>query len=353
MAFFRLGELRHNKPLVALAFSACVTGLSASRLGRMNQTLSNMQRAVMLDDHAVAGLVSMTEAIDALEAAFADLAHGRAQVLGRQRIDCGAVKLSTMGGLWPVAGFAAIKSYLTVNGQFSFSTTGWDTDANQVVFTMTGDELTRLRTPALACLVTRQTVGQGGQLAVLGAGQQGRAHVEALHAQHHFNRIAVVDTADVSAWCAEATQRLQCPVQQRGSDEAIAEADLVLTSSRSKTPVFDGAGLKAGATVVAVGVSLPTGRELDDTTLRRASRVVVEWQPQSLHEAGEVVLGLASGALDADRIVDLPALYRQGCPWRQSASEIIVFKSVGVGLSDAAVARLIWQRWLAQQSANA
>ena len=307
----------------------------------------------MLDDHAVAGLVSMPEAIDALQAAFADLAEGKAEVLGRQRIDCGGVKLSTMGGLWPAAGFAAIKSYLTVNGQFSFSTTGWDTDANQVLFTMTGDELTRLRTPALAGLVTRQTVGQGGKLAVFGAGQQGRAHVEALHPQHRFNSIAVVDTADVSAWCAEATQRLQCPVRQTGCDEAIADADLVLTTSRSKTPVFDGVALKAGATVVAMGSSLPTGRELDDATLRRASRVVVEWRPQSLHEAGEVVLGLASGALDTDRIIDLPALYRQEGPWRQSASDIIVFKSVGIGLSDAAVARLIWQRWLAQQRGQA
>ena len=146
---------------------------------------------------------------------------------------------------------------------------------------------------------------------------------------------------------------MQCPVRQTGSDEAIADADLVLTTSRSKSPVFDGVALKAGATVVAMGSSLPTGRELGDATLRRASRVVVEWRPQSLHEAGEVVLALASGALDTDRIIDLPALYRQEGPWRQSASDIIVFKSVGIGLSDAAVARLIWQRWLVQQRGQA
>jgi ornithine cyclodeaminase len=199
----------------------------------------------------------------------------------------------------------------------------------------------------------RQFIAGHRENDLVGAGQQGRAHVEALHPQHRFNSIAVVDTADVSAWCAEAAQRLQCTVVQTYSDEAIVDADLVLTTSRSKTPVFDGEGLKAGATVVAMGVSLPTGRELDDATLRRASRVVVEWQPQSLHEAGEVVLGLASGALDADRIIDLPALYRQAGPWRQHASDIIVFKSVGVGLSDAAVARLIWQRWLARQHGQA
>lgn len=302
----------------------------------------------MLDDAATTGLVSVPDAIEALEAAFADLARGEAEVLARQRIDCGPIKLSTMGGVWPAAHFAAVKSYLTVNGQFSFSTTGWDTASNRVLFTMTGDELTRLRTPALACLATRRTVGTGGKLAVFGVGLQGRAHLEALQTQHQFDEIAVVDMADVGAWCAEASRRFNCPVRQATAAQAVTGADLVLTTTRSKTPVFEGSVLKPGATVVAMGTSLPTGRELDDQTLRRAERVIVEWAPQSLHEAGEVVMGLASGALDLARVVDLPALYRDaGTPWRRDPEGIIVFKSVGVGLSDAAVARLIWQRWRA------
>ena len=305
--------------------------------------------AVLLDDAAVNGLVNVAEATQALDTAFADLATGRAEVLARQRIDCGSIKLSTMGGLWPQANFAAIKSYLPVDGQFSFSTTGWDTAANRVLFTMTGDELTRLRTPALACLVAGRTVRpeNGGTLAVFGLGLQGRAHLEALHAQHQFGVISVVDTADVSAWCANACERLGCMVGQTSADKAVPNADLVLTTTRSKVPVFDGLLLKAGATVIAMGTSLPTGRELDDQTLRRAGRVLVEWLPQSMVEAGEVVIGLTNGALQQERIVELPDLYReQGSPWRRSLEEIVVFKSVGIGLSDAAVAKLIWQRWM-------
>jgi ornithine cyclodeaminase len=94
--------------------------------------------------------------------------------------------------------------------------------------------------------------------------------------------------------------------------------------------------------VAAIGTSLPSGRELDDTTLARAARVVVEWKPQSLVEAGEVVLGLQSGALQPERIVDWTDLVQGRDTWRRDDDEIVVFKSVGVGLSDLAAASLAW-----------
>ena len=78
---------------------------------------------------------------------------------------------------------------------------------------------------------------------------------------------------------------------------------MIVTATRSKVPLFDGSRVKRGASVIAVGASLPTGSELDDTTLGRASRVIVEWKPQSLVEAGEVVTGRAHGVLPEERIV--------------------------------------------------
>ena len=100
----------------------------------------------------------------------------------------------------------------------------------------------------------------------------------------------------------------------------------------------------SGALVIAMGTSLPNGRELDDTALTRASRVLVEWRPQSLVEAGEVVLGMAAGALEVQRIADLSDLYAGRAPWRANDDEIVVFKSVGIGLADVACAWLAWQR---------
>ena len=295
----------------------------------------------MLDDAAVTGLACMTEVIDVLDAAVCDLAAAKAGILKGQQIDSGAVKLSPIGAMWPAARLAAVKSHLTVNGPLSFTITGWDTVANQVLFTMSG-ALTRLRTPPLASLVTRQTLEQAGKMAVFGVGSQGRAYIAALQAQHRFDSICVIDTVDVSDWCAAASQRFRYKVQQTTAQNAVTGADLVVTISRSKTPVFDGSALKPGA----------TGPQWAPACPQAASWRVVEWLLQSMEEAGEVVIGLANGALQSLQMVDPPQLYREVTPLREHPGDIVIFKTVGIGRSDAAGARMIWQRWLAHTPAR-
>lgn len=93
-----------------------------------------------------------------------------------------------------------------------------------------------------------------------------------------------------------------------------------------------------------MGTSLPSGRELDDHTLARAARIVVEWKPQSLVKAGEIVLGKAAGSVQDQRLVDLPEIFSRLAPWRIRPQELVVFKAVGVGLTDLAAAAVVWQQ---------
>jgi His/Glu/Gln/Arg/opine family amino acid ABC transporter permease subunit len=183
---------------------------------------------------------------------------------------------------------------------------------------------------------------------VLGLGLQGSAYgAEAMLALQRFDAVAVVDPKGSPAWCAEFAAQHGCRVSMCEAREAVRGAQLVLTATRSKTRVFDGAWLEPGVVVIATGTSLPDGTELDNATLQRASRVLVEWKPQSLVEACEVVLGLSSGALDRDRIADLTDLYAGRTAWRDSDDDIVVFKSVGIGLADVACAWLALERFRA------
>jgi ornithine cyclodeaminase len=266
---------------------------------------------VYFDDVRIDALLDVPACAAVLDQAFADLALGQATVQSRQRSDCGGVKLSTMGALWLSRRVAGVKAYTTVDGQFSFLVTLFDTAA---------------------------------KLALFGAGQQGRAQAEALCALRSFDEVAVVDPQASAAWCEQLAAQHRCRVVVCEPRAALRGAHLVVTATRSKTPVFDGACLEPGALVIAMGTSLPNGRELDDSALKRASRVLVEWKPQSLVEAGEIVLGMAAEALDAQRIADLAELYAGQAVWRASDDEIVVFKSVGIGLADVACAWLAWQR---------
>ena len=70
----------------------------------------------------------------------------------------------------------------------------------------------------------------------------------------------------------------------------------------------------------------------------------MEWKPQSLVEAGEIVQGLADQSLDMERIADLAQMLASKTPWRSAAKDVMLFKAVGVGLSDLVAARLAVQR---------
>lgn len=297
-----------------------------------------------ITDAEVGRLLDYAGVQQSITAAFESLARGGATIQARQRIDCGSVKLSSMGAIWLDAAVAGTKVYTTVDGQFSFLFNLFDVADNRALAVMQANELTRYRTPALSALVAQRTAVAPKKLALFGAGVQGRSHFEALVRALPLERVSVVDVADVSRWCAAVSDEHGISIQPATAAQALEGADVVVTATRCKQPLFDGRRLKPGAVVVAVGTSLPNGRELDDATLARAARVIVEWMPQSSVEAGEVVLGRASRALREEQLADLPALFAGRVPWRTSADEIVVFKSVGVGLTDLAAASLVWDR---------
>jgi ornithine cyclodeaminase len=297
-----------------------------------------------LDDKCIASLLDYPGVVAIMEEAFRDLATGQAQIHPRQRTDGAGLRLSSMGALWGARKVGGIKVYPTVQGQFSFLITLFDLENNQPLAVFDGAEITKFRTAALTALVAaRAALPAPRKLALFGAGFQGRAQVRALCHVYDFAQIAVVDPVVDSAWCQQLAQETGSRVEVCSAQEAVEDADIVVTATRSAQPVFDGQWLKPGAFVSAIGTSAPKGRELDDTTLSRASRIIVEWKPQSLQEAGELVLWNGSPS-EREKVVDLAELYAQPQPWRARAEDIIVCKAVGVGLSDVACATLAHAR---------
>jgi ornithine cyclodeaminase/alanine dehydrogenase len=111
--------------------------------------------------------------------------------------------------------------------------------------------------------------------------------------------------------------------------------------------VLDGAWLSAGAAVVSIGSTRPDLREVDDETLRRAGRVIVDHRAQALAESGDIRAGLASGAIREDDVVELPPLWRDGGALRPESGRVLLFKPSGTAAQDLAVARIAYDRALA------
>ncbi|HEU4460081.1 MAG TPA: ornithine cyclodeaminase family protein [Methylibium sp.] len=297
-----------------------------------------------LTDHQIASILDFSAVVKVLDEAFADLARDRAAIHTRQRTDIASLRLSTMGAIWAAREVAGVKVYPTVAGQFSFSVLLFDLASNTPLALLDGNELTRFRTAAITALAaSRMAKPAAAKLALFGAGLQGRSQAMALVERFRFEEIHVVDPAAPASWCEELQAASGARVRMASAESAVRDADIVVTATRSASPVFDGRWLAPGAFVSAIGTSTPKNRELDDATMTRAARIVVEWKPQCLTEAGEVALWVEGR--DLAKLVDLPALYREEQGWAPaSPDDITVFKSVGVGLADVATAMLAVDR---------
>lgn len=276
--------------------------------------------------------------------AFRSFGQGSAAMQQRIRTEAGGVKLSTLGAVIPEQGVAGAKVYTTIDGQFSFVILLFSTEDGRPLASFDAGAITRLRTAACTVVAARHLARSDARtLALFGAGTQGAAHARQLSAALPLERILLCDPYAPADMPERLSESCGIPVIPTEAEAAVREADIVVTASRSTTPLFAGEAIKPGAFVAAIGSSLPHTRELDDVALSRASAVVVEWKPQSTREAGDIVMA-GPGVLPESKLVELADVVLSRAQPRRSDSDIVIYKSVGVGLEDVALAGLAWQR---------
>lgn len=297
-----------------------------------------------ITDAMVDATISPEQAQAVLEDAFARFGRGEAAMQTRVRTEAGGIKLSTLGAVVPGQGVVGAKVYTTLQGQFTFVILLFAADDGRALASFDAGAITRLRTAACSVIAARRLARPDAQvMAMCGAGVQGRMHAQQMAAAFPLREIRVSDPYAPATLADELQAACGVPVRLVSPEAAVEGADIVVTASRSTTPLFRGEQLAEGSFVAAIGSSLPHTRELDDTALRRASRIAVEWKPQTLKEAGDLVLA-APGLVTEERLVELGELVAGLQPGRQDPREITLYKSVGVGLEDVALAGLVWQR---------
>jgi ornithine cyclodeaminase len=269
------------------------------------------------------------------------LATGQAAVLPRSRAgDVQAGMVSAMGAVLPSLDVLGTKVYSTRLGQFQFVVNLFSVSTGLPLATLEANELTRVRTSATTALALDLLAPKTAQsLAVFGAGTQARAHLDAVLGQQPLRSIDDLRICARSGAEALAEEWRAKGFKARAvSAEEAAGADIVLTCTRASEPLFDGDWVKPGAFVAAVGSSKPVARELDDRLLARAACIAVEWKPAAEAEAGEFKRA-APGTINPANVRELGHLLAH--PPALNADEIVVYKSVGIGLEDIALAHAV------------
>lgn len=279
-------------------------------------------------------------AVDALEAALADgldpaadparisvpLDHGEFLLMPSQGPGVAGVKVLTVAPGNPERDLPRIQAvYLLC-----------DAETLTPRALLDGSALTTLRTPALSAVAARHLAPSGpARVVVFGSGPQAWGHVHALAAVRELADVVI--TGRSAARAEELAERLRTEgvAARAGSASAVAEATIIVCATTASEPVFDGALVGDDAFVVAVGSHERDRRELDGELVGR-SQVVVEDVATALREAGDVVMAIEEGHMDAAGLVPLAEMVRGAASVDRTRPR--VFKSVGMGWEDLVVA---------------
>jgi ornithine cyclodeaminase len=208
--------------------------------------------------------------------------------------------------------------------------------------------ITAVRTAAVSAVATEQLARTDARtLAILGAGTQARSHVEAMLAVRAIERVRVWgrDPGKVRAFADEQAERHRVAVEPAASvAEALAGADIVCTTTSAREPILRSEVLEPGMHVNAVGASVPSWCEIDPAVLPLVS-LVTDRRESLAAEAGEYRAAVADGLIPAGLVVpELGEVLNGDHPGRTSATEITLFRSLGLAVEDLAAGRLVYER---------
>jgi len=305
-------------------------------------------------------LLAPRDVIEAVEAAFAVSAAGRADVPARTSIEIGrdGVLLSMPALVNDDAGRGEglgsklvsvypdnrARGHPTVYATYILM----DGATGQPLAVLEATYLTALRTGATSAVAARRLARpESRHVTCFGAGVQAEFQLRCLHAVLPVERISVVgrDPARARRFAEAMCRRLGVPVEvANDSRAAVRAADVVTCATTACEPVVFGADLSEGSHVDLVGAFRPTDREADSEAIRKA-RVVVDTYAGALAEAGDIVIPMKEGVIAREHVAaELAEIVTDARPGRTRADEITVFKSVGWALEDLAAARLAYNR---------
>jgi len=293
---------------------------------------------LFLKEEQVREHLPMTKLIPAMEKALIDFSAGRVTQPVRSIISVD-----------PPGGFLGLMPALTPDGLGLKAVTFYPPNAERGIPThmatiflvdpqtgtplaiMDGRLITEMRTAAVSAVATKLLASPHAKvLAILGSGVQARSHVEALRVVRQFEEIRV--------WSPTFEHARQFAEEISGTavsaEQAVRDADVIVTVTSSRTPVLKGAWLKSGCHVNAIGACRPDWRELDDEAMQN-NVVFVDSREGAMKESGDVIL---SGA---KIYAELGEVLGGKVPAREN--ETTIFKSLGMAVEDIAAATLVYR----------
>lgn len=314
---------------------------------------------LLLSKEDIKKVFSMKDAIEADKKAFCLCSKGETVVPLRSTIQAADGVFLFMPAYAKDIGYASLKNVNIFGGNLE---KGLPTAPAQVLLIngdtgiieaiIDGTYVTQIRTGAAsgtAFDVLAKKVCRKG--AVIGTGSQAAAQLEAMLAARELEEVLVYSrnkerTEQFAQQMNEELKAYGAMIKAAAtSDEAVADADLIICVTPSEKPVFDASKIKPGATLSCVGSYQPDMQEIDPAVFTKTAKIYFDSKDAVLSESGDILIPLEDGTItEADFTGDIGDVILGNVTGRENEEEIILFKSVGIGAQDLVAAKEIYDK---------
>lgn len=227
-------------------------------------------------------------------------------------------------------------------------------DHGRLIAVMDAEVITAVRTAAVSALATDVLAKKDSKiLAILGAGVQGRRHLESISLVRGIERAYVWDIDDrySQAYIASESPRYNFDITAAGSaEEAVKDADIICTVTPAKAPILRLKWVKPGAHINAVGACTPDAQEIESGLMAHSS-LYTDCRESLFNEPGDFLIPKKEGLIAEDHVKgELGELIAGVISGRASDKEITLFKALGLAIDDLAAGYYVYEKASAKKT---
>jgi len=295
----------------------------------------------------------MEEALAAVEDSLLQQARGTAVNLPRGHdMSSPGVYIAHMQGVLHERGVVGFKVCTAAPQGYRFLVYLISMDTGQLLAIIEANRLGQLRTGAATGVSVKYMARTGSKVVgVLGSGFQAGTQLEAVCHVSDVGSAVVYSPSSPNriAFAERMSNQLGIPVAAVDSAREVADAaEVLITITASRSPVFDGKWLRPGMHVAAVGGANEYVTELDDDAILRPEVLVVDSMAQARKECGELLMPASRGLILWEQVRELWEVVGGRIPGRIRDDEVTLFKSLGMAIWDVAVAKAVYDKAVAQ-----
>ncbi|MCS6865261.1 MAG: ornithine cyclodeaminase family protein [Gemmataceae bacterium] len=301
-----------------------------------------------LTEAEVEQVLTMELALETTAAAFRKLALEEAENVPRQRCRTDHVMLHVLPAAAKTLQALGFKAYTTSKHGAQFTITLFDPKEGGLTALLEADLIGQFRTGAASGVATKKLARpEACTVGLFGTGKQARTQLLAVCRSKAIQKVHVYSRdeqrrKDFAARLSQETGVDVIPVDK--PEEAAKGLDIVITATSSKDPVLLGEWLSEGQHLNIIGSNFLGKTEVDVEVFRRTHLVTVDSKEQAKLEAGDFVEALKQGVLHWSDIYEFAPVLVGRYPGRQSPQDITMFKSLGLGIEDIALAVKVVER---------